>query len=162
MPALKNAKHEKFAQLLHQGESASTAYVQAGYKANDGNAIRLKGNEKVQKRLAELSKRDQEAAFDISKYTIRGLMQRLTEAIDLAIEEKKPKDAVSGIDLMLDTLGYKGQPTLARDHLISGSGLTNEEPPAEPEETEVPKETPDVLPTNVTSLRESMKKIGAG
>lgn len=54
MAALDNAKWELFAQGLAKGISASEAYVQAGYKKNDGNASRLKGNEKVEARVAEL------------------------------------------------------------------------------------------------------------
>jgi phage terminase small subunit len=54
MPQLTNAKHERFAQELAKGASASEAYVLAGYSANDGNAIRLKGNEKVSSRVAEI------------------------------------------------------------------------------------------------------------
>jgi len=55
MPALSNARHERFAQGLARGLSAGEAYVEAGYAPNDGNASRLKGNEKVQARLAELT-----------------------------------------------------------------------------------------------------------
>lgn len=54
MPVLKNPRHERFAQELAKGKPASEAYTLAGYSPNEGNAIRLKGNEKVQKRLAEL------------------------------------------------------------------------------------------------------------
>ena len=48
MPALRNPRHERFAQCLFEGKPASTAYVEAGYVFNEGNSIRLKGNEKVQ------------------------------------------------------------------------------------------------------------------
>lgn len=54
MPVLDNPKHEAFAQALFRGESASQAYVTAGYSRNDGNSVRLKGNEKVRSRLTEL------------------------------------------------------------------------------------------------------------
>lgn len=54
MSVLTNAKHERFAQELAKGKSASEAYVLAGYKANDGNASTLKGNQKVEARVAEL------------------------------------------------------------------------------------------------------------
>jgi phage terminase small subunit len=63
MPALENQRHEKFAQALAQGMSAAEAYVSAGYAANDGNAIRLKGNERVQARVRELLDR---AATNVS------------------------------------------------------------------------------------------------
>ena len=54
MPRIDNTRHELFAQALAKGESASQAYVLAGYRRNDGNAIRLKGNERVAARVAEL------------------------------------------------------------------------------------------------------------
>jgi phage terminase small subunit len=54
MGILSNPKHEAFAQALAKGASASDAYVSAGYKRNDGNASRLKGNEKVQARVHEI------------------------------------------------------------------------------------------------------------
>lgn len=54
MPALENARHELFAQELAKGETASAAYVKAGYAANDGNASTLKGNQKVEARVAEI------------------------------------------------------------------------------------------------------------
>ncbi len=54
MPALKNTRHEAFAQALATGEPASRAYEIAGYKPNDGNAARLKGNDKVLARVEEI------------------------------------------------------------------------------------------------------------
>ena len=57
MPVLSNPKHERFAQELAKGKSASEAYIAAGYKANDGNASTLKGNQKVLDRVEELQER---------------------------------------------------------------------------------------------------------
>lgn len=54
MPVLKNQRHERFAQLIAKGSTASAAYVAAGYRANDGNAAALKGNQRVKERVAEL------------------------------------------------------------------------------------------------------------
>jgi len=51
---LKNSRHEAFAQALARGMTADAAYIEAGYRPNDGNAIRLKGNERVKARVAEL------------------------------------------------------------------------------------------------------------
>jgi hypothetical protein len=39
MPALKNPRHEAFAQALARGMSASAAYVEAGYKASTTDAL---------------------------------------------------------------------------------------------------------------------------
>ena len=57
MPVLSNHKHELFCQELAKGKTASEAYVLAGYKANDGNASVLKGNQKIQVRVADLLSR---------------------------------------------------------------------------------------------------------
>ena len=54
MPVLRNSRHEKFAQELAAGKSAAEAYERAGYVKNSGNCIRLKGNERVSARVAEI------------------------------------------------------------------------------------------------------------
>lgn len=54
MPILSNSKHERFAQEVAQGSSASAAYVAAGYAKNDSNASRLNGNEQVRARVEEI------------------------------------------------------------------------------------------------------------
>lgn len=54
MPALANPKHERFAQELAKGKTQAEAYETAGYAANDSNAARLNGNERVTARVAEL------------------------------------------------------------------------------------------------------------
>jgi hypothetical protein len=54
MPILDNPKHELFAQAIAKGQSASEAYVLAGYAKDDGNASRLTGNDKVAARVKEL------------------------------------------------------------------------------------------------------------
>lgn len=54
MPILPKAGHERFAQFIAQGMSASAAYVAAGYSKNDGNAARLNRNEHVRARVEEI------------------------------------------------------------------------------------------------------------
>ena len=54
MPPLSNPRWERFAQGLFEGLSADEAYVKAGYSENRGNASRLKSNESVSMRVAEL------------------------------------------------------------------------------------------------------------
>ena len=76
MPPLNNARHERFAQLLLQGENATDAHEQAGYVRDDGNATRLRANAKVQARLAEL----QGEIAQTSKVTVEGLIGELEAA----------------------------------------------------------------------------------
>ena len=54
MPVLSNQRHERFAQLLAEGKTADEAYQEAGFSANRGNATRLKANESIQVRMAEI------------------------------------------------------------------------------------------------------------
>jgi hypothetical protein len=51
---LKNPRHEAFAQALARGMSTSAAYLEAGYKANAGNACTLKSQQNISKRVIEL------------------------------------------------------------------------------------------------------------
>ena len=54
MPALTNPKYERYAQELAKGKTADDAYAVAGYKQNRKNASRLKANEDILGRIAEL------------------------------------------------------------------------------------------------------------
>lgn len=91
MPVLKNARHERFAQGLAKGQTASEAYVVAGYKPDDGHASRLAGNGKVKSRVAEL----QERAARIAETTAADIAMQLDEDRELARSVKAPSAAVS-------------------------------------------------------------------
>lgn len=91
MPALKNARHEAFAQARAKGKSIDDAYVLAGFKANRGNAARLNAYESVAVRVAEL----QEKAAKKVEVTVESLAGELEEARALALAEKQPSAAVS-------------------------------------------------------------------
>lgn len=54
MPALPNARHERFAQGVAAGLTADEAYVKAGYKPNRGNASRMKSDESILARIDEI------------------------------------------------------------------------------------------------------------
>lgn len=54
MPVLPNAKYERFAQGLADGMTADKAFIEAGFAANRGNAIRAKQRPDVQARVVEL------------------------------------------------------------------------------------------------------------
>lgn len=94
MPMLINPRHERFAQGLATGKSAAGAYRAAGYNDNYGNASTLKGNQKVQDRVAELQNRA--AAGVVLKR--EWVIERLIENADRAMQ----------IQPILDG---KGQPT---------------------------------------------------
>lgn len=95
MGVLKNARWERFAQELAQGKSADEAYQLAGYKANDGNCIRLKGNERVAERVAELQSKPAKKA----QMTIESLIAEADEVRRAAAEANQYAAAVAALKL---------------------------------------------------------------
>ena len=91
MPALKNAKHELFAQGLFKGLSADDAYEKAGYKPHRGNASTLRANQNVRQRVSELQEKTAKKVI----VTVESLTTELEEARGIAITEKQPSAAVS-------------------------------------------------------------------
>src|SRR5262245_51244561 len=81
MPALANQRHEKFVQALFQGKPQNAAYEEAGYRYHEGNASRLRSNEKIVSRLAEL----QEQARKASEITFESLVAELEIARSKAV-----------------------------------------------------------------------------
>lgn len=73
MPVLDNSRHERFAQELANGKTVDESYVLAGFKANRGNATRLKANESVMKRVAELKASAAERAEITREMVLREL-----------------------------------------------------------------------------------------
>jgi hypothetical protein len=76
MGPLQNPRHERFVQALFEGKPASKAYEEAGYSPHDGNCIRLRGNERIKARLAEL----QEAVAKKTEVTVESLLDELERA----------------------------------------------------------------------------------
>src|SRR3954447_17272539 len=71
MPMLENSRHELFAQALAAGNTATVSYELAGYRPNDGNAVRMKGNESIIERISELRQRSAAKA----ETTLQGLLE---------------------------------------------------------------------------------------
>lgn len=93
MPALENAKHERFAQALAKGKTADEAYVLAGYAENRGNATRLKANESVLKRVAEL----QDLGSLRAEVTLESLIREAGEIQEAAKTEKQYSAATAAL-----------------------------------------------------------------
>lgn len=91
MGVLENARHERFAQELAKGKSATEAYAAAGYSPDDGNATRLTGNDRVRARLAELQSRAAEKAV----VTAEDIARQLDEDRQFARENGAAAAAVS-------------------------------------------------------------------
>ena len=99
MPVLSNQKHERFAQAVAKGLSASAAYVEAGYPKNDGNASRLKGSDKVKARIEEL----QTVAAEKAGITIEWIVDGLYKIADSL--EEKASDRISAFEKLGKHLG---------------------------------------------------------
>lgn len=97
MAALKNTRHERFAQELAKGETADAAYELAGFKANRGNAARLKANESIVARVAEIQSR----AAERTEITVAGITDRLLKIAEKGEQSKAaPMLAVARAALM--------------------------------------------------------------
>lgn len=88
---LKNARHERFAQELAKGNSADGAYIAAGFRPNRGNAVRLKANENVADRVAELKGR----AAEKVEVTVADIVKQLDEDREFAKENKHSAAAIT-------------------------------------------------------------------
>jgi phage terminase small subunit len=56
MPTLKNPRHERIAQLLASGKTATDAYELAGYKRSHSNGPALARTEEISARVAEIKR----------------------------------------------------------------------------------------------------------
>ena len=86
MPILTNARHERFAQEVAKGKSATEAYATAGYREHRQNAARMMTNDAVQQRVAEL----QAVGARRTEITIGTLIDEAEEARLLARDVAQP------------------------------------------------------------------------
>lgn len=82
MAALKNQRHELFAQSLAKGKTADEAYQEAGYKPNRGNAATLKANQSISDRVQELK----DKAAEKVKIDIAWVLDRLVENVERSMQ----------------------------------------------------------------------------
>lgn len=102
MSVLPNAKYERFAQELAKGKTADEAYVLAGYSENRGNATRLKANESVLSRVAELQERGAKRA----EITVESIKDMLLEDRLLARSLGQSAAAVSAVEKLAKLYGH--------------------------------------------------------
>jgi hypothetical protein len=95
MPALKNPRHEAFAQALARCVSAAAAYGQVGFKPHRANAAALAREEHIRTRVAELQeeqlsihKQATAEAVANAKVTIESLIAEAEAARAKAMSEK--------------------------------------------------------------------------
>ena len=102
MPILKNARHERFAELLASGRSATDAYEHAGYKRSHSNGPALAKTEEIRARVAQISAASLErerataaAAAERAVITRQRLIEMALEARKGALEAKQYSAAVA-------------------------------------------------------------------
>jgi phage terminase small subunit len=98
MPALKNPRHERFAQAVVRAVDAATAYRNAGYDskrvAAEAGASRLLRNAAVTARIAEL-RTTPVAPITVADVTTTNTINEFEEARRLAIEKGQASAAVT-------------------------------------------------------------------
>ncbi len=129
MPALANARHERFAQELAKGKSASEAYIDAGYEESRSAASRLSTNVNVQSRVAELQAR---AAANVV-VTREWVLEQLIENARLAKQAGDISPSNQALNLIGKEIGMFVDRTenVNINHDVSDSPLTEDEWEAE-------------------------------
>jgi phage terminase small subunit len=92
LSVLENPRHERFAQELAKGKSATEAMAAAGY-SDPRNSTRMTKNDEIRCRVAELQSRAAERAV----VTIESLILEVEEARKLAMRTEQPSAAISAI-----------------------------------------------------------------
>lgn len=100
MSVLPNARHEAFAQALAKGKTADEAYKLAGFSANRGNATRLKANESVSARVAELQSMVAERAVVDREWVLAKLIENANNN-----QESNPSASNKALELIGKELG---------------------------------------------------------
>lgn len=112
MPALENAKHERFARALAAGKNAVDAYEFAGYRRNRGHASTLRKNPKLLKRVDEILEtkgqiqgRGALAAIERAALTKTTVIEMLLEDRELARRNGQSSAAIRATELLGKELG---------------------------------------------------------
>lgn len=101
MPALKNARHERFAQEMAKGKSQVEAYVAAGYSESRSAAARLASDVNICARMAEL----QNKASERAAVTTESLIEEADEIKDAALLAKQYGPANAALTLKAKLAG---------------------------------------------------------
>lgn len=94
MPALKNHRQERFAQLVKQGIPPYRAYPLAGYNAHEGAPYRLCGNVRVKTRINELTR----SLAMKTRVTVESVTDELNAIRDRAMALDQPAAARGAVE----------------------------------------------------------------
>jgi phage terminase small subunit len=133
MPILSNPKHERFAQELANGVSATEAYERAGFARNRVSAHRLKQKPNIGERVGELLKQREHInaqatakAIEITALTKEWVIERL-----MSFAKCADKDAASvrALELLGKELGMfvDRHADVSAHYAISDKPMTLEE-----------------------------------
>jgi len=126
MSALRNARHERFAQELARGKSPAEAYSVAGFKPDRGNATRLQQKDNIGQRVAEiLASRDR-----IEEKAVERAIERTAITKQRVLEELAKIGFANMKDYMGATPGgdpYLDFSALTRDQAAALSEVTVED-----------------------------------
>ena len=135
---LSNARHERFAQELAKGQTAEAAYIEAGYRPSRKNAQRLRTNEGVTARIAEL----QAGAAKRTEITVAGITERLIKIADKGEDLKDaPGLSVARASLM-DAAKLNGLIVDIKDLRSSDGSMSPKEPTYRLVKSEAPASSP--------------------
>jgi hypothetical protein len=101
VPVLPNQRHERYAQELAQGKTATEAYVLAGFKPSRQNAARLRTKDDIAARVLEI----QHAAAKSAEITIQTVCAELDDAISVARSKGQANAMVSAAGLRAKLAG---------------------------------------------------------
>jgi hypothetical protein len=93
MPVLKNPRHERFAQLLAGGKSATDAYEEVGFKRSRHNASHLAARPEIGDRIQQITT----VAGERSVVTIASLINEAEQARIAAMKAGQYSAAVAAI-----------------------------------------------------------------
>ena len=88
MPVLRNSRHEKIAQEIAKGKTATAAMAAAGY-SDPRNSTRLTKNDEIRRRIDELKGR----GAALAEVSVASLLGELEEARQLALKLGQPSAA---------------------------------------------------------------------
>ena len=118
MTILRNPKHEKFAQLLASGMTASAAYTEVGLKGSQ-NAPRLRNNELVAKRIEELQTRNEKKAelAALSRDELIGILAEVVHAARVRLPEARLGDGLKAAEMLARLCGWNEPEQVKHDHV---------------------------------------------
>jgi hypothetical protein len=93
MPVLKNPRHERFAQLLAGGKSATDAHEEAGFKRSRHNASHLAARPEIGARVQQIAT----VAADRAAVTVESLIAEAEEARQGAVRDGQWSAAIAAV-----------------------------------------------------------------